>query len=96
MTGISCGFSSLLYQGPELKRVYYSGKRTTAATDSRLPALQQTPLVRENRLYQADWLMRFYEFGAEEILSDEQQDLDLEIDPKLGWALRNPAFFPLM
>lgn len=87
--------SSLLYQGPELKRVYYSGFVPVNSYDSRLPALQQTPLVRENRLYQADWLMRFYQFDAEEILSDEQQDLDLEIDPKLGWALRNPDFFPL-
>ena len=87
--------SSLLYQGPELKRVYYSGFVPVNSYDSRLPALLQTPLVRENRLYQADWLMRFYQFDAEEILSDEQQDLDLEIDPKLGWALRNPEFFPL-
>lgn len=87
--------SSLLYKGPELKRVYYSGFVPVNSYDSRLPALQQAPLVRENRLYQADWLMRFYQFDAEEILSDEQQDLDLEIDPKLGWALRNPDFFPL-
>ncbi len=87
--------SSLLYHGPGLKRVYYSGFVPVNAYDSRLPALRQAPLVRENRLYQADWLMRFYQFDAEEILCDEQPDLDLEIDPKLAWALRHPQFFPL-
>ncbi len=87
--------SAMLYHGPGLKRVYYSGFVPVNAYDSRLPALRQTPLVRENRLYQADWLMRFYQFEAEEILCDEQPDLDLEIDPKLAWALRHPEFFPL-
>ncbi len=87
--------SSLLYSGPGLKRVYYSGFVPVNAYDTRLPALRQAPLVRENRLYQADWLMRFYQFDAEEILCDEQPDLDLEIDPKLAWALRHPELFPL-
>lgn len=87
--------SSLLYQGPQLKRVYYSGFIPVNEYDSRLPALVQPPLARENRLYQADWLMRFYHFKADEILDEETPDLDLEIDPKLAWALRHPEFFPL-
>lgn len=87
--------SSLLYQGPKLKRVFYSGFIPVNEYDSRLPALRQAPLVRENRLYQADWLMRFYHFDAGEILDDATPDLDLEIDPKLAWALRHPEFFPL-
>ncbi|SBV90905.1 conserved hypothetical protein [uncultured delta proteobacterium] len=87
--------SSLLYQGPKLKRVFYSGFIPVNGYDSRLPALQHTPLTRENRLYQADWLMRFYHFAAEEILDDATPDLDLDIDPKFAWALRHPEFFPL-
>lgn len=87
--------SSLLYKKVELKRVYYSGFIPVNSHDSRLPALRQAPLAREHRLYQADWLMRFYQFDAEEILSDAQADLDLDIDPKLSWALRNPHYFPL-
>jgi predicted DNA-binding helix-hairpin-helix protein len=51
--------------------------------------------VRENRLYQADWLMRFYDFKASEIVDDAHPDLDLDIDPKMGWALRHPEFFPV-
>ena len=87
--------SSLLYQGPKLKRVFFSGFIPVNGYDTRLPAIRQTPLVRENRLYQADWLMRFYHFKAEEILDDATPDLDLEIDPKLAWALRHPEFFPV-
>lgn len=63
--------------------------------DNRLPALKQAPLVRENRLYQADWLMRFYQYRADEIVDDAYPDLDLEIDPKLAWALRHPEAFPI-
>ena len=87
--------SSLLYQGPKLKRVFYSAFVPVNAYDARLPALRQSPLGRENRLYQADWLMRFYHFAAEEILDDNTPDLELDIDPKLSWALRHPEFFPL-
>jgi predicted DNA-binding helix-hairpin-helix protein len=65
------------------------------AHDARLPALTQAPLARENRIYQADWLMRFYSFAAEEIANDTHPDLDLDIDPKLAWALRHPEVFPL-
>lgn len=87
--------SSALYQQPTLKRVYYSGFVPVNAYDKRLPMLKQPPLVRENRLYQADWLMRFYQFKADEIVDDAYPDLDLEIDPKLAWALRHPEKFPV-
>lgn len=87
--------SSALYKRPTLKRVYYSGYVPVNAYDTRLPALKQPPLVRENRLYQADWLMRFYYFRADEIVDDAYPDLDLEIDPKLAWALRHPEHFPI-
>jgi putative DNA modification/repair radical SAM protein len=87
--------SSLLYQRPTMKRVYYSGYIPVNTNDSRLPVLNQAPLVRENRLYQADWLMRFYGFNAQEITDGDNSDLDLDIDPKLAWALRHPEFFPV-
>lgn len=87
--------SSALYSQRNLKRVYYSGYIPVNAYDHRLPPLKQPPLVRENRLYQADWLMRFYGFHAEEIADDSYPDLDLEIDPKLSWALRHPEVFPV-
>jgi putative DNA modification/repair radical SAM protein len=87
--------ASMLYKGPALKRVYYSGFIPVNACDSRLPALAQPPLAREHRLYQADWLMRFYHFAAGEIADDAYPDLDLDIDPKLAWALRHPEAFPL-
>ena len=87
--------ASALYARPTMKRVYYSGFIPVNAYDSRLPALKQPPLVRENRLYQADWLMRFYDFKAEELVDDRFPDLDLEVDPKLAWALRHPECFPV-
>ena len=87
--------SSSLYQHPTMRRVYYSGYISVNTYDKRLPALKQPPLVRENRLYQADWLLRFYQFKVEEIVDDSYPDLDLEIDPKLGWALRHPELFPI-
>ena len=87
--------SSSLYKGPTMRRVYYSGYISVNTYDTRLPALKQPPLVRENRLYQADWLMRFYQFKVEEIVDDSYPDLDLEIDPKLSWALRHPEQFPV-
>lgn len=87
--------SSALYTRPTMKRVYYSGYVSVNAYDKRLPALKQPPLVRENRLYQADWLMRFYQFKVEEIVDDAYPDLDLELDPKLSWALRHPEQFPV-
>lgn len=87
--------SSLLYKRPSMKRVYYSGFIPVNDYDKRLPMLKQAPLVRENRLYQADWLMRFYEFSANEIVDDRFPNLDLDIDPKLAWALRHPESFPV-
>ena len=84
-----------MYQKLDLKRVYYSGY-VPVLQDSRLPSLQsQVPVVRENRLYQADWLMRYYGFAPNEIVDDRQPFLDLEIDPKLAWALRNSHLFPI-
>ncbi len=83
------------YQNFNLKRVYYSGY-VPVLEDSRLPSIHsQVPMQRENRLYQADWLMRFYGFEANEILEPSNPFLDLEVDPKLAWALRNREKFPV-
>lgn len=87
--------ASALYRRPSFKRVYYSGYIPVNRGDSRLPTLATPPLVRENRLYQADWLMRFYQFKASEIVDEAHPDLDLDLDPKMGWALRHPEFFPV-
>ena len=84
-----------LYKRPSMKRVYYSGFIPVNGYDKRLPVLQEVPRVRENRLYQADWLLRFYDFSVDEIVNDEHPDLDLTVDPKLSWAIRNPQFFPV-
>ncbi len=87
--------ASAMYQRPAMKRVYYSGYIPINENDKRLPALTTPPLVRENRLYQADWLMRFYQFKVDEIVDDTHPDLDLDIDPKLAYALRHPELFPV-
>jgi len=87
--------SAAMYQRPSMKRVYYSGYIPVNTNDNRLPMLKQPPLVRENRLYQADWLMRFYEYGVDEIVNDKHPNLELELDPKLSWALRHPEYFPV-
>jgi putative DNA modification/repair radical SAM protein len=87
--------SSAMYQQPTMRRVYYSGYISVNTYDPRLPVLKQPPLVRENRLYQADWLLRFYHFDVDEIVDDAHSHLDLEVDPKLGWALRHPEYFPV-
>ena len=84
-----------LYNRFALKRVYYSAY-VPVNTHSRLPLpLSPPPQLREHRLYQADWLLRFYGFHAEELLQPEAPDLDLHIDPKCMWALRNPGSFPV-
>jgi putative DNA modification/repair radical SAM protein len=83
-----------LYQQQKLRRVYYSGY-VPISTDNRMPALKQPPVIRENRLYQADWLMRFYGFKVDEIVSEVHPELDLELDPKAAYALRNPQLFPI-
>ena len=78
-----------------MKRVYYSGY-VPMLEDARLPSIHsQVPMVRENRLYQADWLMRFYGFKADEILDRSNPFLDLEMDPKLAWSLRHLEQFPV-
>lgn len=83
-----------LYEEQKLKRVYYSGY-IPISSDHRLPAIYSPPLIRENRIYQADWLLRFYGFNVNEIVNDDHPDLDLDLDPKLTYALRNPHFFPV-
>ncbi|MCX8069691.1 MAG: putative DNA modification/repair radical SAM protein, partial [Thermodesulfovibrionales bacterium] len=83
-----------LYNKHNLKRVYYSAY-CHVNQDSRLPALINPPLLREHRLYQADWLLRFYGFKSSEILNESSPNLNLEFDPKVSWALRNPQFFPV-
>lgn len=86
--------SSELYQQQKLKRVYYSGY-IPVSNDSRLPALQAPPLHREHRLYQADWLMRFYGFRYDELVNDQHPHLDEKLDPKMVYALRNMHLFPV-
>ena len=83
-----------LYGNFQLRRVYYSAFSPIPDSSVRLP-LKSPPLVREHRLYQADWLMRFYGYEVDEITTKSQPNLDLDIDPKLSWALRNRDFFPI-
>lgn len=83
-----------LYKRIHLKRVYYSAY-VPVVTDTRLPVVTEPPLKREHRLYQADWLLRFYGFKADEILSEDNPDFDLYLDPKACWALRHPEVFPV-
>ena len=87
--------STRLYSSYKLKRVYYSAFSPIPDSSAALPLINP-PLVREHRLYQADWLMRFYGFDADEIASATRDgNLDLEVDPKLAWALANRHLFPL-
>jgi putative DNA modification/repair radical SAM protein len=83
-----------LYRQQGLRRVYYSGY-VPISSDDRLPHLDRAPVVREHRLYQADWLLRYYGFSVDEIASGDGGNLDLDIDPKLAWALRHPERFPV-
>ncbi|HUQ81377.1 MAG TPA: putative DNA modification/repair radical SAM protein [Gemmatimonadaceae bacterium] len=83
-----------LYKGQRLRRVYFSAFSPIPDAASLLPSIAP-PLVREHRLYQADWLMRFYGFKAPELTTPDAPNLDLAIDPKLAWALRNRDRFPL-
>ncbi len=87
--------SDNLYGNYRLRRVYYSAFSPIPDASSRLPP-QAPPLAREHRLYQADWLLRFYGFGVDEIAPPEAGGmLDLDIDPKMAWALRHPDRFPV-
>ena len=83
-----------LYGNFKMRRVYYSAFSPIPEPSSILP-IKAPPLVREHRLYQADWLMRFYGFKTSEILTPELPNLDLDLDPKLAWALRNRHDFPV-
>jgi predicted DNA-binding helix-hairpin-helix protein len=74
--------------------VYYSGY-VPISTDPRMPVLDRTPLVRENRLYQSDWLLRFYGFTVGDLLDEQRPLLDLDVDPKTAYALRHPELFPI-
>jgi putative DNA modification/repair radical SAM protein len=84
-----------LYQHYALNRVYYSAFIPVNRYDSRLQPLEMPPLLREHRLYQADWLVRNYGFRAHELLSEKEPDLDTTLDPKAMWAIRNYGFFPV-
>jgi putative DNA modification/repair radical SAM protein len=86
--------SSQLYARQRLRRVYYSAFSPIPDAAASLPSASP-PLVREHRLYQADWLVRFYGFGARELTTRDSPNLDLAIDPKLAWALRNRGSFPV-
>jgi predicted DNA-binding helix-hairpin-helix protein len=86
--------SANLYGSYKLKRVYYSAFSPIPDASRSLP-LRPPPLIREHRLYQADWLMRFYGFDADEIVDDSHGMLSLDMDPKLAWALRHRERFPL-
>jgi len=87
--------ANFFYQKMSLKRVYFSGY-VPISDDNRLPALgTPVPIIRENRLYQADWLIRYYGFGVDEIVGVERPHLALDIDPKLNWALHHLDQFPV-
>jgi predicted DNA-binding helix-hairpin-helix protein len=83
-----------LYRRLDMRRVYYSAF-IPVTRDSRLPALPGPPLLREHRLYQADWLLRFYGFSAHELLDETRPNLDMRFDPKADWALRHLELFPV-
>lgn len=84
-----------LYNSFKMKRVYYSAYVPMVQGNPLLPTTVKTPLLREHRLYQADWLMRFYKFNAEELLDKEAPNFDPEVDPKAHWALKNMHLFPV-
>ena len=84
-----------LYKKYALKRVFYSAY-LPLMQDEHLPAVtSRPPLLREHRLYQADWLLRYYHFTAEEILTPDEPNFNPYLDPKCNWAVRHPAFFPV-
>lgn len=87
--------SENLYNTYKLKRVYYSAYVPVIKDDKLLPDITHPPLVREHRLYQADWLLRFYGFKAGELLKNKDDNFDLNFDPKTYWALNNIDKFPI-
>lgn len=88
------GTAARLYRGQGLRRVYYSAFNPIPNAAAILPRTTP-PLVREHRLYQADWLLRYYGFDVSELTTAAVPNLDLQVDPKLAWALRNRDFFPV-
>lgn len=86
--------SEALYRQMQLRRVYYSAY-VPVGSDNRLPTLPGPPLLREHRLYQADWLLRYYGFAVSELLDEAAPHLDINLDPKAAWAVRHPERFPV-
>ena len=87
--------SENLYKNFDLKRVYYSGYVPVNKSEILVSTQQAVPMIREHRLYQADWLLRFYDFRANEILDEKDPFVDPLLDPKTNWAIKNPHFFPI-
>ena len=87
--------SENLYKNFELKRVYYSGYVPVNKSGILVSTDQAVPMIREHRLYQADWLLRFYDFKADEILDEKDPFVDPLLDPKTNWAIKNSHFFPI-
>ena len=87
--------SENLYKNFDLKRVYYSGYVPVNKSEILVNIEQAVPMIREHRLYQADWLLRFYEFKADEILDEKDPFVDPLLDPKTNWAIKNSHFFPI-
>ena len=87
--------SENLYKNFDLKRVYYSGYVPINKSGILVSTEQAVPMIREHRLYQADWLLRFYEFKADEILDEKDPFVNPLLDPKTNWAIKNPHFFPI-
>ena len=87
--------SENLYKNFELKRVYYSGYVPVNKSGILVSVDQAVPMIREHRLYQADWLLRFYNFRADEILNEKDPFVDPFLDPKTNWAIKNSHFFPI-
>lgn len=86
--------ASSLYKSQNLKRVYYSAFSPIPDSDPNLPLIKP-PMIREHRLYQSDWLIRMYGFDVNEVVPEDAVKLDLDMDPKLAWALRNRHVFPI-
>ncbi len=86
--------ASSLYEDYKLKRVFYSGF-VPVIKSKYTENIKKVPMLREHRLYQADWLMRFYKFKSNEILNDQNQFFDLTLDPKAFWAVQNASMFPI-
>lgn len=87
--------SEAMYKKYSLKRVFYSAYVPVGDQKILPPAGTKPPLLREHRLYQADWLLRFYGFRAEEILDEQHQDFNPLLDPKCNWAIHHPECFPV-